>query len=744
MNLDPKSPEYYAEIRRYTRLLKTFPGNTHVLALRASCRFWHADWRKAANDFEQLTKADSDNAEYWGMLGQACAHGRLPEKAIAACTRAIELDPDFENFYMHRAWAFCQLKQWEASIADYTIAQEIDLKHRATLHSTGFLVELYLKLGEYEKAAELSTLVIKFGTWGDRFYRYRGIAYMKMKQYEKVIENATACIKTGWSSPGTYMLKQRAIAYKELKDFAKAAADFALLKQLEDANRKEYEEDQSCSTEEAPGDMNNEENEETIRQITEEIGNCPNNAEIRYNRGLVYYENYDFKAAAKDFTVAIRLNRTYAAAYSLRAECFYELGQYARALQDIDAALSLDPKISEAYNTSARIYNILGDTEKEIATLEKYWELYPEKTLEVNNLGKLYEATDRYEKAAVFHSWYFLQDNYIISSFPCLLGRNMDAYYDGTKIRKLSAVLANDPENAAIYFIRGKTYENNSQLENAVADYTKAIDIKPDFLIAYIYRALANLDLMYKVLSDLREKDGIDHGTELEKMEAAYKKTEAVFHEKMIADYTQVLKLNDNLPKVHGELGRMYKEAGDYESAVACFNRALELNPDFREIYFLRFEVFELMGNYRAAIEDITRYLNGETHPLSYEPACRGDLYFKMAEYNNAVEDYSTAIEIEKKSSTAFSLSELLEKRARCYQALNENEKARADYTAVVEIYSVEIKLNPVNAENYYYRGLAYKSLGDTAMAKSDFETAVRLYPDQIKYREELENGKIV
>ncbi|GHV59045.1 hypothetical protein AGMMS49579_26680 [Spirochaetia bacterium] len=92
MNLDSKDQYYYAAIRRYTRLLKAFPGNTHVLALRASCRFWHADWRKAADDYEQLTKVESDNDYYWGMLGQACAHGRLPEKSITACTRAIELD----------------------------------------------------------------------------------------------------------------------------------------------------------------------------------------------------------------------------------------------------------------------------------------------------------------------------------------------------------------------------------------------------------------------------------------------------------------------------------------------------------------------------------------------------------------------------------------------------------------------------------------------------------------------------
>jgi hypothetical protein len=30
-----KNSEYYAQIRAYTRLLKAFPGNSHILKLRA-------------------------------------------------------------------------------------------------------------------------------------------------------------------------------------------------------------------------------------------------------------------------------------------------------------------------------------------------------------------------------------------------------------------------------------------------------------------------------------------------------------------------------------------------------------------------------------------------------------------------------------------------------------------------------------------------------------------------------------
>jgi tetratricopeptide (TPR) repeat protein len=231
MNLTPKYPEYYAEIKKYSRILKAFPGNTHFLALRANSHFWHAAWKKAANDYERLSKVYPANKMYWGLLGQACVHGRMPEKAIAACTRGIELDPDLEYFYMHRAWAYRQLRQWDASIADYTKARELDLINRGTMHSTMYRGELYLEMKNYEKAVRDFTLAIHGSPFWHKLYRLRGIAHMKMKQYEKVIENANAFMDINQNAE-IVLLKQRAVACKKLEKFDQAEADFAHIKRL--------------------------------------------------------------------------------------------------------------------------------------------------------------------------------------------------------------------------------------------------------------------------------------------------------------------------------------------------------------------------------------------------------------------------------------------------------------------------------------------------------------------------------
>lgn len=146
----------------------------------------HADWAKAAHDYEQLTKIFPDNVSYWALLGQVCAHCCMPEKSVAACSCAIELDPDCMHPYMHRAWAYRQLKQWDSSIADYTKARELDLKYRGTMHSTKHRGQMYLEMGEYEKAAEDFTLAINGSPGWQSHYVLRGIAYMKMKRLLKM------------------------------------------------------------------------------------------------------------------------------------------------------------------------------------------------------------------------------------------------------------------------------------------------------------------------------------------------------------------------------------------------------------------------------------------------------------------------------------------------------------------------------------------------------------------------------
>ena len=70
-------------------------------------------------------------------------------KAIAAFTRAIELDPNFTDAYISRGWVYIELEQYEQAVVDYTKAIELDPSLAdAYINRSG----AYIELGQYEQA----------------------------------------------------------------------------------------------------------------------------------------------------------------------------------------------------------------------------------------------------------------------------------------------------------------------------------------------------------------------------------------------------------------------------------------------------------------------------------------------------------------------------------------------------------------------------------------------------------------
>jgi tetratricopeptide (TPR) repeat protein len=506
-----------------------------------------------------------------------------------------------------------------------------------------------MEMGEYEKAAEDFTLAISISRFWSGLYYLRGEAYVKMKQYEKVIENASSSGATKYpdESPFPVFLFQRAWAYKELGQKEKDEADMALIKKQQKKKRQKrgiywlpvdpdgYEkalQEEACKRAAA------------IQEFTAAIEADKNNAEAYYNRGLAYMEEGKIQKAIRAFTNAVRIDSNFANAYLNRAECFDSKGQLTKALNDYAKVTSLDPGMTDVYEKRARIYELLGDTEKVIAEYEHSSDhgYYRFRTIE--KLAGLYEETGRYEKAVEFYTFNLSEKKASsLSDWKSNSGPGRYAYY-AKGINKLSADLANDPENAALYFIRGKAYDIYSRFENAVYDYTKAIQLQPDMLIAYYYRMLANSALVKDTSFDSFDRFFYENVAELSPENSA-------IVESMIADLTQVIRINDADARFHAELGILYNAAGKHKPAIDCFSRALAIDPNYHE-------------------DDVLDVL--KERALAFEA---------LEEYQSAIDDYSRLIEYESPWAADY-----LEKRGKCYQELHEDAKAKADFDKTAEL----------------------------------------------------------
>ena len=121
------------------------------------------------------------------------------------------------------------------------------------------------------------------------------------------------------------------------------------------------------------------------------------------------------------------------------------------------------------------------------------------------------------------------------------------------------------------------------------------------------------------------------------------------------------------------------------------FKQSFSIDSKCAQLYWKRSKVHKAMHEYHAAIDDLECFL--EHHPIKAKGwidgeafALKGDLFYKVGEYSKALADYSVVINSIKKSfsQSAFehshALHNLLEKRGKCSEALQEEAKAKADF----------------------------------------------------------------
>jgi tetratricopeptide (TPR) repeat protein len=129
----------------------------------------------------------------------------------------------------------------------------------------------------------------------------------------------------------------------------------------------------------------------------------------------------------------------------------------------------------------------------------------------------------------------------------------------------------NDSLNKA--FKRGMDAFVNGDFSESVEEFTKAIEIDPDFALAYVSRGAA-----------LMKMDSI---------------------EESIADFDHAIELDPDYPKPYHLRGLARIEQEDYEGALEDFGNAIDLDPDYGPAYYSRAALQIELGREDLATEDL-------------------------------------------------------------------------------------------------------------------------------------------
>lgn len=128
------------------------------------------------------------------------------------------------------------------------------------------------------------------------------------------------------------------------------------------------------------------------------------------------------------------------------------------------------------------------------------------------------------------------------------------------------------PELAWAYGNRGNAYQAQRDAANAVADYTRALELDPEVALTW-----HNRGLVFAALGDF---------------------------ERALADYDQALARDPAFGAAWGSRGVANRELGRHEAALGDLDRAIELDPNGARHYQNRANVRCALGDIEGSVAD--------------------------------------------------------------------------------------------------------------------------------------------
>jgi tetratricopeptide (TPR) repeat protein len=295
-------------------------------------------------------------------------------------------------------------------------------------------------------------------------------------------------------------------------------------------------------------------------------------------------------------------------------------------------------------------------------------------------------------------------------------------------IAQYTAALGIAPDFAPLYGRRAAVHFASSNRQAALTDWNKAIELAPLEPWFFVYRSqlYADLEAWPQAESDL------DSACALAPREPATFLARAGIRLAMgsylaaIEDLKRVLQLDPNSGRAHLHLGWIHQQAElqDLNMAIDHLTRAIDLMPSEVEPRAQRSVVYAFQNKFELALEDCDALI--EMKPdLGLGYGVRGRILQMQGEFSEAIEACTRAIDLGMETSS------VLLARGLAYAATDQPELALSDCNAA-------IALDPDNPLAYQLRGMLSMQRGELDTAMEALMKARDIAPEWAGPREQL------
>ena len=274
------------------------------------------------------------------------------------------------------------------------------------------------------------------------------------------------------------------------------------------------------------------------------------------------------------------------------------------------------------------------------------------------------------------------------------------------------------------WFMAGGESMKIYKYDEAVSNYTHAINLRRNYLEAYVARGWAyrNKNDLDSAISDFTRAIEIDPNNA-----SHYHSRGAVYAEKgdlnrSFLDFNQAIKIEPNRASHYYDRGTVLYHRGNLYQANADWSRSIKINPGaarFQEIFSYpktNFDrvVYECSKIIKHHPNDINFYL---VRAFAYTE--RELKYGIKSDIDLAIADYNRILEIDPRCITAYLC------RGCVYQYQRRYDLALSNFNKAIQI-------DPNDAVSYDVRGFFYLYIGEKQRALIDFKKALECDPNNI------------
>ncbi|NOY38472.1 MAG: tetratricopeptide repeat protein [Chlorobi bacterium] len=287
-------------------------------------------------------------------------------------------------------------------------------------------------------------------------------------------------------------------------------------------------------------------------------------------------------------------------------------------------------------------------------------------------------------------------------------------------LTQFSKAIEMDPDFSKAYLSRGKVYEQINQPEEALNDYNRALVFLPKDADTYYCTGR-----IYNQLGKYKEAlDALNKATRLARrnVEAYQEKAKALIslekYKKAIgaADTALLLQKDAVGYYLHGTAN---EHLGNFSLAEQDYNKSANADHRFIDPHLSQAKMALDLDRTDLAMKECNKALQIDDKNIKAY-LLRSKVYVKQLDYPNAINDISRILLVEPDNADMFFL------RGTYYQKFNQHPYAIADFTKV-------ISLQPDKPEAYFQRARSYEEILDMKHAVKDYQTLARRFEDNIK-----------